>query len=300
MYGNNLSNVDNAFHRNMWSMKSLDLGGNPHLNISSSTFNGKMKSISELSFNDNNFETFDSLILNNFHSLHKLYLNGNKLSNAEFSNPSSTPYLSVLEMASNNLNSTEALFPLDNHEPAFHNLKTVRLDGNTIGSLIFGNTSKKVFHLDLASNDIQRLGSLDLENLTSVSNLNLSGNPLNEIGDGCFRHQLKLRDLDLSFTHLKSLNHSLQSLVDLEQLRVESSLLMVLEKEELASLNALEVLSLRNNSLNSVYGAMKNLSNLMSLDVSNNNLTTLTSDSLPIDDKGSPGLKKLWMEGKYV
>ncbi|GBM46592.1 Protein toll [Araneus ventricosus] len=296
LYGNNLTNIDNAFHLRMWNTKVLDLGGNPFLNLSSTSFDGKMQYLAILSLNDNNFDDVDPYLLWNFRYLSKLCLNGNHLSSLPKQFLMHTPKLTTLELNGNDLSSVEDIFPVyDQYYFVIHTLKTVKINSNKLTSIRFGSSAKSILHLDLGSNLISSVLDSDLLNLTSVFNLNLSGNPLSEVDAGCFQRLVKLKTLDLSSTNLKQLNHSVQRLGQLEELLVDSSSLTSLDNNEFLGLNNLETISLKNNNLLSVYPVMQNLTNLTELDVSSNNLTTLTLSSLPTNETKVVKLKKLWI-----
>ncbi|CAL1289055.1 unnamed protein product [Larinioides sclopetarius] len=282
----------------MWNTKVLDLGGNPFLNLSSTTFDGNMKNLAILSLNDNNVDYLDPYLLWHFRYISKISLNGNHLSSLPKQFFTHTLKLTTLELNGNDLSSVEDIFPVDGqYYFAIHTLKTVKINSNKLTSIRFGSSAKSILHLDLGSNLINSVLDSDLSNLTSVFYFNLSGNPLSEIDAGCFQQLVKLRTLDLSHTILKQLNHSVQRLGQLEELLVDSSLLTLVDSNEFLGLNNLKTLSLKNNTLQSVYPVMQNLTNLTMLDLSSNNLTTITLSSLPTNETKVVKLKKLWMAG---
>ncbi|PRD31820.1 UNVERIFIED_CONTAM: sli [Trichonephila clavipes] len=278
----------------MWSMKWLNLGGNPYLNVSSNTFINTMPALTELILSDNNLQDLDPYLLKNFRNLYKLCLNGNHLSGIPRYFLSPTRKLKVLELADNDLTSVEDLFPENQQHSVINYLKTVRLDGNQLKSIRFGASAKSISHLDLSWNQIHDVVVHDLENLTSLFTLNLAGNPLMNVEPGCFKRLPRLETLNLSSTNLRKLNHSIQDITNLEELIIDNSLLTSISEDELFGVKSLRTLSVKNNSLVTVYGTMQNLINLTSLDVSNNNLITLTSNSLPCINN-TVKLKSLWM-----
>lgn len=72
-----------------------------------------------------------------------------------------------------------------------------------------------------------------------------------------------------------------------------------LNEDDFLDMNRLNVLYLRNNSLQSVSGAFTQLKYLSTLDLAMNNLTTLTTDSFPSFWNTSMRFKVLWMAGKF-
>ncbi|GFS44712.1 hypothetical protein TNIN_303671 [Trichonephila inaurata madagascariensis] len=138
----------------MWSLKWLNLGGNPYLNVSSNTFINAMPALSELILSDNNLQDLDPYLLKNFRKLYKLCLNGNHLSDIPRYFLSPTRSLKVLELADNDLTSVEDLFPENQQHSVINYLKTVRLDGNQLKSIRFGASAKSISHLDLSWNQI--------------------------------------------------------------------------------------------------------------------------------------------------
>ncbi|KAF8788701.1 Protein toll like protein [Argiope bruennichi] len=295
LYGNNLTNIDNAFQSGMWSTKVLDIGGNPHLNISSMTFDN-FRNLAILGLTDNNFDELDPYLLSHLIFLTKLSLNGNHLSSLPSQFFINTHRLYTLELAENDLSSVEDIFPVDDrYHYIIHSLKTVNLNSNKITSIRFGSSAKSILHLDLGRNLISHVLNGDLENLTSLTNLNLSGNSLSEVDAGCFKLLVNLQTLDLSHTNLKQLNHSVKGLGQMEEFIADSASLTSLDQDEFLGLNNLETISLKNNNLRSIYPALQNLTNLTTLDVSSNNMTTLSLSSLPTDEKNMVKLKKLWM-----
>ncbi|GFR19579.1 protein toll [Trichonephila clavata] len=294
LYGNNLTTVDSAFHSGMWSMKWLNLGGNPYLNVSSNTFNNTMPALTQLILSDNNLLDLDPYLLRNFQQLYILWLNGNHLSSIPRYFLSPTPKLKVLELADNDLTSVEDLFPTNQQSSSRSYLETVRLDGNQLKSIRFGASAKSILHLDLSRNQIHDILAHDLENLTYLYTLNLAGNPLVNLQPGCFKRLPHLKTLNLSSTNLKHLNHSVQDSANLKKLFIDNSLLTSIRDDEFFGVQSLRTFSVKNNSLVTVYGTMQNLINLTSLDVSNNNLTTLTSNSLPFINN-TARQKSLWM-----
>ncbi|GIY10198.1 protein toll [Caerostris darwini] len=295
LYGNNLTNIDNAFHRGMWSMRWLDIGGNPYLNVTFSTFAGVMPYLTTLFLNDNNIQELDSYLLKNFKNLYKLCINGNHISSIPKYFFSATPRMSVLEIANNDLTSVEDLFSSDEQHTGIRTLKSVKLNGNKINSIKFESSAKSILYLDLSQNQINSVMSNDFENLTSVRKLNLSRNSLGTIEAGSFKALSKLQSLDLSFTGIKQLNKSVQQMFQLEELIIDSSSLTSIDKDDLIGLNSLQDLSVKNNNLISVYEALQKLTNLTSLDISGNKLETLTSDSLQSNEKYLGNLKEIWM-----
>ncbi|GIY07627.1 protein toll, partial [Caerostris extrusa] len=295
LYGNNLTNIDNAFHRGMWSMRWLDIGGNPYLNVTFSTFAGVMPYLTTLFLNDNNIQELDSYLLKNFRNIYKLCINDNHISSIPKYFFSPTPHMSVLEIANNNLTSVEDLFSSDTQHTGIRTLKSIKLNGNKINSIKFESSAKSILYLDLSQNQINSVVGNDFENLTSVRKLNLSRNSLVTIEAGSFKALSKLQSLDLSFTGIKQLNKSVQQVFQLEELIIDSSSLTSIDEDDLIGLDNLQDLSVKNNNLISVYGALQKLSNLTSLDISGNDLETLTSDCLQSNEKYLGNLKEIWM-----
>ncbi|XP_054713815.1 slit homolog 1 protein-like [Uloborus diversus] len=292
LYNNSLTNIDNVFHSGMWSVRELNLGANPSLNLTGALFKGLMKSLSILTLQDNHFQSVDPQLLKYFPQLLELRFSGNDLDHIPGEFFSYTSNLNTVELSDNSLTSTDELFVLNRMR-----LRRIKLDGNRLSSIKGGISSETIIRLDMSRNAISELRSGDLKHLSFLTEINLSSNPIEVIDSDVLKLNHKLNIVDLSNTRLKELNRSLLHITSLSQLRVQSSELQRIDEEELAGLRFLKSVHLSNNSLSTIYGAFRFVPAIVFLDVSSNNLTTLTADSFPVYRGATVHLRNLQMAG---
>ncbi|XP_042907478.1 protein toll-like isoform X1 [Parasteatoda tepidariorum] len=294
LYGNNLSDVDNVFNRELYALKWLDLGGNPNLNLSNSTFQNSQKKLMTLGLSNNQFMSLDPDLIKNLNYLHDLHLNGNNLSNIPKDFFAGSKYIRKIVLSSNNFKSMDNLliFTTPTELP---NLESIALNENEISSIKIDSHYQRILYLNLSGNQVAGISEIDFMNLTSIKYLNLSRNPISDVKMGSFERQQKLQSLDLSFTKIKTLNQFLTSLSSLSYLRMTSSSLQSLENE-FKGLRNLKKVYLDGNNIMSVTDAFLDIYNLTALNLARNNLTTLMNGSLPTVKLKSHSFQKLWLE----
>lgn len=295
LYGNNLTSLDHVLHRGLWNLENLNIGGNPELHLSSSTLVGTMKSLKEFHLSNNGYSNLDPYLFQSFWKLHDLYLNGNNLTYLPRYIFKNNPFLSVLQLSNNRLSSIEGVMV---NRKEWYNWVRIKLDGNKLQNVAFGEKPLLVFSLDLSRNQISNIQVKDMEALQKMKEtLNLSSNGLNSLENASFKNFNSLKFLDLSNNNLRSLNHSLEGLKGVQILWISSSSLENLSADEFLGLERIKSINLRNNSLRTVHGAFRSMKYISQLDLAMNNLTTLTVDSFPPFQQTSVRVRVLRMEG---
>uniref|UniRef100_A0A8C8RQZ2 TLR4 interactor with leucine rich repeats n=1 Tax=Pelusios castaneus TaxID=367368 RepID=A0A8C8RQZ2_9SAUR len=198
----------------------------------------------------------------------------------------------------------------------------LRLDGNALGSLGDAAFSglPNLLYLHLEANRIRwlsrgafaglaKLRFLDLsgnqqsslrhpatfEPLRSLSTLLLSGNSLQQLGGGLFRHLPGLATLSLSGNRLAQLApDAFAGLGALKELRLDGNLLSRLPTALLEPLRSLEALDLSRNALAALHAAaFARLPKLRELSLRDNALATLPAELFA----ASPALQRLELDG---
>ncbi|XP_067834198.1 toll-like receptor 21 [Heptranchias perlo] len=160
---------------------------------------------------------------------------------------------------------------------ALPNLLTLRLDYNRIESVccgVFSNLTS-LLTLNLSHNSISHLTGLDFLELDKLGQLLLHHNHMATVEPNAFSVLKNLQILNLNSNQLQNFSHLVSAISGLSSL-----MLLNLGKNRLASLRhhaalpiSLRSLDLSDNSL-TTFGCKRNfLSNILNLDLSNNNLS---------------------------
>lgn len=186
---NNLLNVDGLiFARNL----ALDFSCNQLTFINTNRITAE--NIALLNISNNQFKLFDSVTLNNLHSLEALDLRSNPFVDIKTHAMVNLSIISWLNFANLSLNSSSANLLLQ--EITADQLYSLDLSQNlldNIGSWIGTKfPSLRVFY---ASNN--RVTSIDLDNFTNLYSLDLSNNLLTSINSTTFKGLTQLRNLVL-------------------------------------------------------------------------------------------------------
>ena len=151
--------------------------------------------------------------------------------------------------------------------------------------------------LDLSYNKLQDLSQAAFLRLVSLSHISLRGNHIEDLDDYLFFPTLALKTLDLGENRLKGINGIVfRELTDLKSLLLDNNLLTSIPGPILRAENGLEDLKLSGNSITALDSICLNLGRLTSLDLGNNQLTSITSGTF--QDCGS--LKYLFLQQNMI
>lgn len=135
----------------MFKLKSLDLGGNPNLQLTSASFDVNLKALSDLNLSDCNISSMNSSLLRNLRNLHNLYLNNNDLSSLPRCFLENTPFVNTLQLSNNRLQSMDGV--LSSNEERQSNMK-LAVDGNDLTSLVLATKRLDIILSDMSRNRI--------------------------------------------------------------------------------------------------------------------------------------------------
>ncbi len=168
-------------------------------------------------------------------------------------------------------------------EPYWEDLKQLDLHRRSLDSLYgLSDFCTRVQEVDASANALTHLHGLP----HTVRRLNARSNQLSDLT--CWNHLMNLQYLDISHNHLENLD-GLTDLVHLRELRADDN--KITNLEGLFELDGLLKLRMRRNSLREVDFSGSQLQNLTSLDLSQNDVSTIANlDSLS-------SLKELILDG---
>ncbi|KAM5582440.1 hypothetical protein ABKV19_002718 [Rosa sericea] len=258
--------IPSSFLQHAWNLSSVNVSNNYLTGQIPSSICLHSSSVRLLDFSSNGFSGIFPPGLQNCSKLEVLRAGFNNLSGPLPSDIYNVPTLQEISLPSNNL-----FGPISNSIVNLTNLRILELYFNKLTGLLPLNVGKlsTLMLLILHFNNLQ--GSLppSLINCTTLIELNLGFNQLGgDISKLNFTRLTQLSKLDLAGNHFTgTLPVSLYSCKSLKALRLSSNNLEGQIKPEMLSLKSLSFLSLAQNRLTNVTGAMQILMGSKSLTV---------------------------------
>ncbi|XP_031648397.1 toll-like receptor 13 [Oncorhynchus kisutch] len=109
---------------------------------------------------------------------------------------------------------------------------------------------RKVSVLDVAMNNISKIGKLDFKGLSNLKILNMSRNQISQLDNGSLRHLEALQELGLAHNRLTTLSdHLFQGLVNLSLLHLDNNLITTIASSSFQLLSSLKTVNLTKNNL---------------------------------------------------
>ncbi|XP_053121629.1 LOW QUALITY PROTEIN: TLR4 interactor with leucine rich repeats [Hemicordylus capensis] len=295
---------------------TYSLGGNFIANISAFDFH-RLVALQRLDLQYNRIRTLHPKAFERLARLEELYLGNNLLTALAPGTLRPLVKLRILYVNANEINYLNSV-----SFAGLSSLVKLRLDGNALGSLgdatFSGLTNLLYLHLEanrirwLSRNAFAGLGKLRFLDLSGnqqnslrhadtfrpmhlLNTLFLSGNNLQQLGNGLFQHLSSLAKLSLSGNRLAWLApEAFTGLGALKEMRLEGNLLTQLPATLLQPLQSLEVLDLSHNLLAALHpAAFGHLHKLRELSLQENGLTTMSGDLFA----SSPALYRLDLDG---
>ena len=261
---NRLTSLPDGVFDGLKSLRHLDLGGNRISYIGLRVFSKRsnLRNLRNIYLNNNLLTSLQDGVLDGPKSLSDLDLSGNRISDIGlnvFTNRYNLRNLRNISLSNNKLTSLR--------DGVFDGLKSLRylyLSRNRlsdIGLHVFSNQSalRNLRNIHLNDNLLTALQDGVFDGLKSLRYLYLGGNPISDIGLRVFSNRSNLRNL--------------------RHIYLNNSLLTSLQDGVLDGLNSLTSLNLRGNRISviglNVFSQRANLRNLWSIDLQDNNLTSL-------------------------
>ncbi|KAM9337151.1 uncharacterized protein ABDE67_018456 [Symphorus nematophorus] len=175
-----------------------------------------------------------------------------------------------LDLGDNKINNIQ-----DNAFRSMQGLRILTLSRNKLSSVPAATRNLSTLQeLDLSGNTITKLGCQDFANLPKLRKLYLYLNSISALQDCVFKDLVNLQILKLQNTQLSKLNGAFKKpLPKLIQLRLNENKLTAIKCGELDGLQSLQNLSLHNNSIRTLErGSFIKLTNLTELQLQSNDL----------------------------
>ncbi|XP_075981606.1 uncharacterized protein LOC142980161 [Anticarsia gemmatalis] len=170
-------------------------------------------------------------------------------------------------------------FAATNFDSRVREIKAVNNSWSKIDSAAFKYYTRSI-RIDLANNKISSVNSEAFRNLLNMRYLNLSSNSIETFYAKSFlisdSRANELQELDLSFNVLQYLGSELNEVPHLKKLYLQNNKLSSLADDAFMNLRDLTHLYLQQNLLSSVNLSLIHLKSLMTIDISNNHLITLS------------------------
>lgn len=252
---NNISSITSNALSRLQDLRKLDLDNNMIVSIAKDAFFGLL-SLEYLSVANNHIVILHDETFYENKQLTKLFLRNNSINVLEESIFVPLTELQVLDLSKNKLKFSED------------------------EAVIFNKLFRLVI-LDLSYNNIDSVWSSMFKGLSSLQRLDLSHNELTNLDTGCFSNMINLYELDISNNRLKTLYPSLfYGLVGLSSINLNNNSISNISNAIFQSVSNLRELHLKSNNLKYIPKALSNLSFLKTLDLSYNEISSISSHSI--------------------
>lgn len=234
--------------RNCRNLMTLRLGSNEIETIPPYAFSETI--LERIELNDNKLGSVDEHSFDNLSNLRTLNLNGN----------------------SNGMNLPAAVF---DHLPRLQNLLASGCNLLTLNPLWFANL-RNLIVLDLSENAFITIPNNILNSQQNLRFLDLSRGELASIPESTFQHTRNLLVLDLQSNKIRDLHENLfANLQLLQNLQLSNNPNITIPSNVFRPLSFLRTLEIASNNVASINGWFSSLSNLGSIDLGNNNITSI-------------------------
>ncbi|KAK6743990.1 hypothetical protein RB195_010971 [Necator americanus] len=158
-----------------------------------------------------------------------------------------------------------------------------------------GTIGPRLHGLYLRNNHLKGINRSMLQGLTSLLELDLSGNRINTLSTGVFDLTPELRELSLNDNDITTIEDgTFGKLTSLKKLSLSGNQISTITKNMFKGLDSLEVLNLQNNQITSIdWSAFANLKQLRTLDLGTNHATN-------VEIRGLENLQKLFLNNNSI
>ncbi|CAK9301640.1 unnamed protein product [Gordionus sp. m RMFG-2023] len=168
----------------------------------------------------------------------------------------------------------------ENNFSSLEELFIINCNISYIHYFAFKPLSTTLVHLDLQNNRLRNLDPRTFQNLNKLRVINLSGNDLVHILDGCFNNMPSLEFISLKYNRISSIGLILTNSSSVKTWLMKSNSLGDVPKNALAKLPNIETLDLSRNFIAKLKKfSFENNKKLVSLDLSSNHLYLLEPNS---------------------
>ncbi|KAK0159635.1 hypothetical protein PV327_010729 [Microctonus hyperodae] len=260
------------------NLETLDLSDNDFSALPDRSFSG-LKSLTVLMLQDNDIRHVGDDALIGLTILKQLNISSNNLVALPPELFSQTRELRELILSNNSLAvlAPGLLDPLEQ-------LRVLDMSNNELTSRwINRDTFAKLQHLiilDLSFNSLTKIDGFVFKGLHSLQALHLEHNNIDTLAEGCFNTLRNLHSLTLSHNKITKFDpHHSMGLESIAQLFLDSNHLRALHRHAFINISNLQDLSLSGNDLIDIPIAIKELTNLKTLDLGNNKISRITNES---------------------
>ncbi|XP_018333196.1 toll-like receptor 7 isoform X1 [Agrilus planipennis] len=278
---NNLTEIFNAVFQTLFSLRTLDLSYNQLKIIKPGTF-GTMPTLLHLNLNYNELEDIARSALTRLSSTRTLLIKGNNLQSL-FQLPISVSHLDVSH------NKLKGL-PLKSW-PSMNSLLSLDLSFNKIEDNLEKGTFESLLtlmELNLNFNGIRNVPWAALSDLSSLQHIHLKGNELSYLTRKAFGNLPVLLELDISLNSISNVSEeAFEGLLQLLYLNISHNTISLISNEAFKGLVSLKTLDLSFNKLekldNKSHGVLDYCLSLESLNISNNEFSSINKKTFPND-----------------
>ncbi|KAG8200403.1 hypothetical protein JTE90_028578 [Oedothorax gibbosus] len=270
---NNLTDLDSVLYPDMDQVETLDLSHNPIVEVSNSSFKGRVNATRFIYLDHCRIRSFDVAHYAELTQLTELDLSYNAIEVIEHQTVE-FGYNLQLDLTGNRITEFNA-------ELSF-NVKRVFLTGNLLTSLGRALRYSQMEDVLLGDNLISSVLASDLIGVFNVRALDLQGNRITEVESvalSTLRRDLGI--LDLSRNQIKRLGGCVRFLGALVSLNLTANLIENFDEGEFTGLNELTALYLGQNHIATLGLELQQLPQLQHLVVSHNRIRTMHVDHIP-------------------
>ena len=178
---NNISAIPADLFKDMPKLENVEINYNQLKNLTDSIF-VNLPILNFVKLEVNAISKIGDELFKNVSSLESVYFTRNKLTQIPYRALQNVPALKHLYLSYNDITS------IGDYSFQWPELVNISLDSNKITEFTtFPNITPSLYSLDVEFNKIVSLSSLAWTNLSSISSLNLNGNPITSFSTGIFR-----------------------------------------------------------------------------------------------------------------
>ncbi|VDO70298.1 unnamed protein product [Heligmosomoides polygyrus] len=158
-----------------------------------------------------------------------------------------------------------------------------------------GTIGPRLHGLYLRNNHLKGVNRSMLQGLSSLRELDLSGNRISSLGTGVFDLTPELRELSINDNDISVIEEgTFSKLTSLKKLSLSGNQISTITKNMFKGLDSLEVLNLQNNQITSIdWSAFANLKQLRTLDLGTNHFNN-------VELRGLENLQKLFLNNNSI
>lgn len=261
---NSIDLVPSGIFRGLYRIRHIDLRSNNLATLAVGVFEG-LANLRAVYLQDNLIQLIDSRTFTQLPQLRLLQLSRNHINEIRTNAFDNLPQLKKIALAHNQLEAVPR--SLSRTSNATMPVECLDLSSNKltdIGSLDFLYWTK-LEHVSLAKNKIKSIGPDAFGQQVNLKTLDLSRNSLRSLPANLIHRQAKIRALDLSRNNLESVNATVfQNLTQLQVINLGFNRLRTLAEQTFAGITRLH-LNVEHNQLSALPGAIFDRSKLFAL-----------------------------------